>query len=242
MALLALAAVFFWRFPVRCTGHFHFTRSLFFGLASSFAACLATMIVRVARIAASGPSRRFTPAGFAAKCYGLLFIPRTEVEEACVARIKSSQFLGMKLRKTEAILHRMTGFRRQTALLNRKLGFGDVSLAATGMNPAFPPCSLPRENTFPGSGILDKGHVVGLASAGTAESAAIANNFTLEVDAFAARGADYARAFESRQVFRLYFDLYPLFVEQHLVSQFRVRLLLARIFGELRKHLPRRLL
>ena len=53
--------------------------------------------------------------------------------------------------------------------------------------------------------------VVTLAGAGTAEGAAVLDNFALEVDAFAALGADDARAFEAGKIFGMDFNLHPFF-------------------------------
>src|ERR1700686_3195308 len=56
--------------------------------------------------------------------------------------------------------------------------------------------------------------VVALAGACAAECAAVANNFALEVYAFAAFGTEYARAFEAGQIFGLDRDPHPFFVEK----------------------------
>ena len=72
--------------------------------------------------------------------------------------------------------------------------------------------------------------VVALPGAGAAEGAAVANYFALEVDAFAASGADYAGAFEAGQVLGLHFHLDPFFVEEDFIGEVRVGFLLAGFF------------
>src|SRR5260370_38451217 len=54
--------------------------------------------------------------------------------------------------------------------------------------------------------------VVAVAGAGAAEGASVAHDFTLEVDAFAAFGAAYARTLEAGHVFPRGMDPGPLFV------------------------------
>jgi hypothetical protein len=99
-----------------------------------FSACLVALVVR---LLATGPPMRFSRDGFEASCYGIPFIPWTDVEMAWTARVKSSRLLCLKLRNPESILTRLSAFRRRGAALNRKLGYGDVCLATTGMKPGF---------------------------------------------------------------------------------------------------------
>ena len=61
--------------------------------------------------------------------------------------------------------------------------------------------------------LLVEGSVVTIAGAGAAESAAVERDFALEIDAFAALGADDARAFEAGKIFGVNFHANPLLVE-----------------------------
>src|ERR1700757_630181 len=81
--------------------------------------------------------------------------------------------------------------------------------------------------------------VITLARAGAAERAAVANDFALEVDAFAALGADYAGAFEAGKVLKLDFDFDPLFGKQRVVGKLCVSLLLPCFFLQFGKHFLR---
>ena len=60
-------------------------------------------------------------------------------------------------------------------------------------------------------------------------------DFAVEVDAFAAFGADYARAFEAGKIFRLDFDFDPFGVEENFVGELRVGFLLAFFSREIGK-------
>ncbi len=80
---------------------------------------------------------RFSRDGFEANCYGIPFIPWTDVEGAWATRVKRQRLLCLQLRNAESVLPRLSPFRRRTAVLNRKLGFGDICLATTGMTPGF---------------------------------------------------------------------------------------------------------
>src|SRR5206468_5260687 len=78
--------------------------------------------------------------------------------------------------------------------------------------------------------------VITVAGAGTAEGAAFADDFALEVYAFAALGADYPGAFEAGQIFRRDLDLYPFLIEENFVGELRVGFLLAGFFVHFREH------
>src|SRR5712691_3050995 len=84
--------------------------------------------------------------------------------------------------------------------------------------------------------------VIFFSGAGAAESAASHYHLTLEIDAFAALGADDAGAFEARQIFGLHFDFHPLLVEEDFVGELRVGFLLAGVFAEFGEHFARGLL
>src|SRR5271155_420585 len=84
--------------------------------------------------------------------------------------------------------------------------------------------------------------VVTLARTGAAEYAPIDHHLALEIDAFAAFGADYARPLKTGQVFRLHFYFYPLLVKKNIVGECGVGLLLAGILGHFGKHFTRHLL
>src|SRR5258708_26388979 len=64
--------------------------------------------------------------------------------------------------------------------------------------------------------------VIFFSRAGAAEGAAVHYDFALEVDAFAALGADDARAFEAWPDFGQDFYFDPLLVETHFVRDLRV--------------------
>ncbi len=78
--------------------------------------------------------------------------------------------------------------------------------------------------------------VVAFAGTGAAEGAAVAHDFTLEVDAFAAFGADYARTFEAGEIFRRDLDADPFFVEEYFIGELRVGFLLTCFFLEFGEH------
>src|SRR5258708_24078022 len=78
--------------------------------------------------------------------------------------------------------------------------------------------------------------VVAFSGAGTAKGAAVSHNFTLEVDAFAALGANDARTLETGKIFGLNFHSHPLFVEQNFVGKLRISFLLAGLSFEFGKH------
>jgi hypothetical protein len=80
---------------------------------------------------------RFTREGFEARCYGVPFVAWTHVEDAWTANVKGTRLLCLKLRNPDAVLERLSAFRRRSARINQKLGFGDICLAPTGMNPGF---------------------------------------------------------------------------------------------------------
>src|SRR5260370_42432832 len=75
--------------------------------------------------------------------------------------------------------------------------------------------------------------VIFFSRAGAAEGAAVHYDFALEVDAFAALGADAARGFEAGQIFGQHFYLRPLRVEEDFFGKFRVGILLAVVFEAL---------
>src|SRR5258705_6029897 len=79
--------------------------------------------------------------------------------------------------------------------------------------------------------------VIAFAGAGTAEGAPILEYFALEVDAFAALGADDARAFETGKILRMDFDLHPFLRKQHIVGKLSVGLLLSFFAGQIRKEI-----
>jgi hypothetical protein len=79
--------------------------------------------------------------------------------------------------------------------------------------------------------------IVALASAGTAQGAAVLEDFALEVDTFAALGADNARTFKTGQVFRKDFDFHPFLGEKNVVGELSVGFLLAFFPGEVGKQL-----
>jgi hypothetical protein len=135
MALLALCAAGFVAIPFALTGKVPFYKELLLWIgAIFFSACLVALL---ARGLAVGPPMRLTRDGFEAKCYGVPFIPWTDVEAAWTTRIKSSDLLCMKLKNPDPIVERLAPFRRRTTQLNQKLGYGDVCLATAGMKPGF---------------------------------------------------------------------------------------------------------
>jgi hypothetical protein len=73
---------------------------------------------------------------------------------------------------------------------------------------------------------------VGGGGAGLAEGAAFLEDFTFEVDAFAALGTDDAWAFEAGKIFWADFNFDPLLVEENIVGKLGVGFLLAMFFIE----------
>jgi hypothetical protein len=135
IAALACCGVGFVAIPFILSGKVPFYKEVVLWIgAVFFCACL---IAIVARLLASGPPMRFARDGFEAKCYGIPFIPWTDVEAAWTSRIKRTRLLCLKLRNPESVLQRLSAFRRRTAELNSKLGYGDICLATTGMKPGF---------------------------------------------------------------------------------------------------------
>jgi hypothetical protein len=135
VAALALSAVGFVAIPFALTGKIPLYKEVMLWIgAVFFSACLVALVVRLLE---SGPPMRFSRDGFEARCYGIPFVPWTDVETAWTARIKSSDLLCIKLRNPAPVLEKLSAFRRRTARLNQKLGFGDICLAATGMKPGF---------------------------------------------------------------------------------------------------------
>ncbi len=135
IALLALCAIGFIAIPFALTGKVpRYKEAILWIGAIFFAGCLVAII---ARLFSSGPPMRFSRDGFEAKCYGIPFIPWTDVEEAWTARIKSTRLLYLKLRNPDAVLEKLSSFRLRTAQMNQKLGYGDICLATTGMVPGF---------------------------------------------------------------------------------------------------------
>src|SRR5882762_11291028 len=78
--------------------------------------------------------------------------------------------------------------------------------------------------------------VITLTRASAAERAAVLHDFALEINAFAAFGADNAGTFEAGQVFRLDFDFHPLFAEKDFVGELRIGFLLAGVLAKFGKH------
>ena len=135
MAALALCAVGFIAIPFALSGRVPLYKQVILWVgALFFSACLIALAVR---LLASGPPMRFSREGFEARCYGIPFIPWTDVEAAWTTRIKRSDLLCMALRNPEPVIEKLSAFRRRGALLNRKLGFGDICLATVGMKPGF---------------------------------------------------------------------------------------------------------
>src|SRR2546430_143773 len=101
---------------------------------------------------------------------------------------------------------------------------------------------LYRRNPTFGWEVSRQRFVIFLSSAGAAKGAAIFHYFTLEIDSFAALRADNAGAFETGQIFRLYFHSHPLLVEKGFIGKLCIGFLLAGVLAEFREHLPRGLL
>src|SRR5258708_39842851 len=78
--------------------------------------------------------------------------------------------------------------------------------------------------------------VIFFSRAGAAEGAAVHYDFALEIDAFAALGADDTGAFEAGQIFGQNVDLDPLLVEEDVVGELRVGFLLAGVLAEFGEH------
>jgi hypothetical protein len=85
-------------------------------------------------------------------------------------------------------------------------------------------------------------HIIAFAGAGAAEGVAVAKDFALEIDAFAALGTDDTGAFEAGKIFGVDFDFHPFLGEKNVVGELRVGLLLAFFFGEIGEEVFRGLL
>jgi hypothetical protein len=135
MTFLALCAAGFVAMPFALSGRVPFYKEVILWIGGIFfSACVVAIL---SRSLAAGSPMRLTGDGFEAKCYGIPFVPWTDVEAAWTVRIKSSDLLCIKLRNPDQLLDKLSAFRRRTTRVNQKLGYGDVCLATSGMTPGF---------------------------------------------------------------------------------------------------------
>jgi hypothetical protein len=96
--------------------------------------CVFLMIVRSF---SCRPAMRLSPEGFEAKCYGIPFVPWTDVENIWTARSWGGSLMWIKLRNPEPFLEKLSTIRRALVQFNRKSGFGEVCLATGYLEPDF---------------------------------------------------------------------------------------------------------